>query len=304
MKSKGYSLLEVLMAITAHGHRRRRGYPAGALQRRPIESSRRQPTTWPGAWRRLASRPSGARPTWPSNFVAAARRAIGCRTYVDGNRNGVLARDIARGIDLPITANERLDYHFSGIEFGIQPNVTGIDPGPFNTSDPIQIGSSTLLSFSPTGSSTSGTLFIRGLRGNQFAVRVLGATGRTRILEFNFGRSHMAGPVGHERRASPRVLRVHGGGHGAGAPASGSHAHIVDLSAGGALIETDWRLLPGMRVEMQVGEPVPLFRVAGRILRCHVALLDRERIRYRGALMFEEPLPFGEVATHGVEPRT
>ena len=32
-----------------------------------------------------------------------------------------------------------------------------------------------------------GTLFIRGLRGNQFAVRVLGATGRTRILEFNFG---------------------------------------------------------------------------------------------------------------------
>jgi hypothetical protein len=77
-------------------------------------------------------------------------------------------------------------------------------------------------------------------------------------------------------------------------------AHIVDLSSGGALIETDWRLLPGVRVELQLGEPVPLFRVAGRILRCHVALLDRERIRYRGALMFEEQLPFGEVATHGV----
>ncbi len=81
----------------------------------------------------------------------------------------------------------------------------------------------------------------------------------------------------------------------------GRTAHIIDLSAGGALIETDWRLLPGMRVEMQVGEPVPLFRVAGRILRCHVALLDRERIRYRGALMFDEQLPFGEVATHGAE---
>ncbi len=95
--------------------------------------------------------------------------------------------DIALGLDPPITAGERLDYHFSGVEFGIQPNVTGIDPGPFNTSDPIQIGSSTLLSFSPTGSCTSGTLFIRGLRRHQFAVRVLGATGRTRILEFNFG---------------------------------------------------------------------------------------------------------------------
>jgi len=109
------------------------------------------------------------------------------QTYVDGNRNGVLTRDIARGIDPPITTNERLDYHFTGVAFGIQPNVTGIDPGPFDASDPVQIGSSTLLSFSPTGSSTSGTLFILGLRGNQFAVRVLGATGRTRILEFNFG---------------------------------------------------------------------------------------------------------------------
>ena len=56
-----------------------------------------------------------------------------------------------------------------------------------------------------------------------------------------------------------------------------------------------------MRVEMQVGDPVPLFRVAGRILRCHVALLDRERIRYRGALMFDKQLPFGEAATHGVK---
>ena len=108
------------------------------------------------------------------------------QTYVDGNRNGVLTSDIARGVDAPISARERLDYHFSGVELGIQPNVTGIDPGPFNRTDPVQIGSSNLLSFSPTGSSTSGTLFIRGTRGHQFAVRVLGATGRTRILEFNF----------------------------------------------------------------------------------------------------------------------
>jgi hypothetical protein len=109
------------------------------------------------------------------------------QTYVDGNRNGVLTRDITRGIDTAISTSERLDYHFSGIVFGIQPNVTGIEPGPFNASDPIQIGGSTLVSFSPTGSCTSGTLFIHGLQGHQFAVRLLGATGRTRVLEFNFG---------------------------------------------------------------------------------------------------------------------
>jgi hypothetical protein len=109
------------------------------------------------------------------------------QTYVDRNRNGVLSSDIAGGVDLPISAAERIDYHFPDVAFGIQPSVTGIDPGPFNASDPVQIGSTALLSFSPTGSSTSGTLFIRGRRGHQFAVRVLGATGRTRILEFSFG---------------------------------------------------------------------------------------------------------------------
>lgn len=70
----------------------------------------------------------------------------------------------------------------------------------------------------------------------------------------------------------------------------GRTAHIIDVSPGGALIETDWRLLPGSRVELQLGDPVTLHRVKGRILRCHVSMLDRERIRYRGAVIFEEQL--------------
>jgi hypothetical protein len=64
------------------------------------------------------------------------------------------------------------------------------------------------------------------------------------------------------------------------------------VSAGGALIETEWRLLPGTRVELQVGEPA-VFKVTARILRCHVERLDRERIRYRGALAFDERLSLG-----------
>jgi type II secretory pathway pseudopilin PulG len=109
------------------------------------------------------------------------------RAYVDGNGNGVLTQDIKANIDQPITSDDLLEYHFPGITFGILPNVTGIDPPePLNVNDPIQIGAPDLLSFSPEGSSTSGTLFIRG-RGSQFAIRVLGATGRTRTLQFNFG---------------------------------------------------------------------------------------------------------------------
>ena len=114
----------------------------------------------------------------------------------------------------------------------------------------------------------------------------------------------MAGTVARERRASPRMSALTITGMERARLRPGRTAQIVDVSSGGALIETDWRLLPGMRVEIQVGEPVPLFRVTGRIIRCHVALLDRERIRYRGALMFEQQLPLGEAATRGVEADT
>ena len=111
----------------------------------------------------------------------------------------------------------------------------------------------------------------------------------------------MGGTVKRERRASSRVLALTMEGMERARLRPGRTADIVDLSAGGALIETDWRLLPGMRVEMQVGDPVPLFRVSARILRCHVAVVGRTRIRYRGALMFDKQLPFGEATTPRVE---
>ena len=181
----GYSLLELLMAMTIMV------IVGGAAI--PLAQSSVDRTRAAGAAHYVAGRVAIARfeAVRRSAYVAIqfVERPDGywLQNFVDGNRNGVLARDITSGIDAAISAAERLDYHFSGITFGIHPNVTGIDPGPFNTADPIQIGSTTLLSFSPAGAATSGTLFLHGIRGNQFAVRVLGATARTRILEFNFG---------------------------------------------------------------------------------------------------------------------
>jgi hypothetical protein len=97
----------------------------------------------------------------------------------------------------------------------------------------------------------------------------------------------MADSLTMERRAWPRVSTTERTEMAIGRISPGRTAQIVDVSAGGALIETDCRLLPGMRVELQLGESGALSKVKGRILRCHVALLDRERIRYRGALVFE-----------------
>ena len=114
----------------------------------------------------------------------------------------------------------------------------------------------------------------------------------------------MADALAGERRVWPRVPALAAAGTEQARLRPGRTARLVDLSPGGALIETDWRLLPGTRVEMHVGQPVTLFRVVARILRSQVALLDRERIRYRGALMFEQQLSLGEPATPWVEPGT
>jgi prepilin-type N-terminal cleavage/methylation domain-containing protein len=185
VKHSGFSLLEMLMVVTVLA------IIAGAAL--PLAFGGVDRARASGAASYMAGRMAAAR------FEAVKRSAhVAIRfvedsngywlsTYVDGNGNGVRSTDIAGGIDSPITAAERLDFHFPGVVFGIHPNVPGLVEGePFDPDDPIQIGPSTLLSFNPLGSCTSGTLFIRGQERTQYAIRVLGVTGRTRIFRFDF----------------------------------------------------------------------------------------------------------------------
>ena len=108
--------------------------------------------------------------------------------YEDGNANGVRNADIRRGIDPRTTPLERIGDRFLGVVLGVADDVTSVGGGSTELGDdPVRLGRSNLLSFTPIGTSTSGTVYLRGRGGAQFAVRVLGATGRTRVLEFNFG---------------------------------------------------------------------------------------------------------------------
>ena len=70
----------------------------------------------------------------------------------------------------------------------------------------------------------------------------------------------------------------------------GRLARIVDVCPGGVLVETEWRLLPGSRVELQLNEPMTIYSVKGRVVRCQVVVINRERIEYRGAVAFDQPL--------------
>lgn len=123
--------------------------------------------------------------------VAVRLEVIGDRTrwqlFADGNGNGVLQRDIDRGIDPSLIPAQWLDDQVRDISLRINQAVTDVGgaspilPGD----DPLRIGSTALLTFSPLGSATSGTLYVAARRGPQMAIRVFGATGRVRVLMFD-----------------------------------------------------------------------------------------------------------------------
>lgn len=106
--------------------------------------------------------------------------------YVDGNRNGVRSADITNGTDRQLVAPERLFDQFPGVEFGALPGLPSVDPsGTPPGSDPIRLGSGNFATFSSAGTSSSGSLYIRGRRSTQYVVRIYGQTGKTRVLKFD-----------------------------------------------------------------------------------------------------------------------
>ena len=108
--------------------------------------------------------------------------------YLDGNGNGVRSADIASGVDALLRPRERLRQSFPGVGFGFESDVPDLDgASSAENPNPIRFGSSRMVSFSPTGTSSSGTVYLRGRGHRQLAVRVLGGTGRIRTWLFNFG---------------------------------------------------------------------------------------------------------------------
>jgi len=145
-----------------------------------------------GAARYLSSRLAEARMDAVSRSSQVALRfslVDGLYTfavYRDGNHNGVLTRDIERGIDPLIFGPEKLSHNFRNVEFGVQPGLPPIQSGdPSPAGDPIKLGAGNSVSFSTLGSATSGTIYITGPSRAQFAVRVFGATGKIRAYRFD-----------------------------------------------------------------------------------------------------------------------
>lgn len=123
-----------------------------------------------------------------STFVGLRFEPVGAdyrfTKVADGDGDGLSTIDVERGKDPVVAAPDMLAWHFTGVTFGILPGLPDADGVPGDTTDGIRLGSSELLTMNPNGSSSSGTLYLHGRGRTQYAVRVLGATGRVRIVHY------------------------------------------------------------------------------------------------------------------------
>ena len=107
--------------------------------------------------------------------------------YEDGNKNGVLADDIRRGVDKPVYGPFSLRGKYPGIAFAFVAGFAAPDPSgnPIgNLGDPVRLGNSNMCSFSPFGKASPGTIYVSNGATRQAAVRITPASGRIQVLEW------------------------------------------------------------------------------------------------------------------------
>jgi hypothetical protein len=106
--------------------------------------------------------------------------------FADGNGNGVRTTEIREGVDPALGPSERLQDKFPDVRFELMEGLPDADGQAGTGSEGVRIGTARILTMSSDGTATSGTLYIRGRRG-QYAVRIMGVTGRTRMLQYDPG---------------------------------------------------------------------------------------------------------------------
>jgi len=107
----------------------------------------------------------------------------------DGNGNGLRRVELSVGPDRCLEGPYDLAAIFPGTTIALDPAIP--DPnGVTGSADAVRFGRSDLVSFSPTGDCTPGSLYLRSADGVQYAVRLNGVLGRSRVLRFDPGTGH------------------------------------------------------------------------------------------------------------------
>ena len=183
VSSRGFSLIEAIMVVALAA--------TCITVAMPLTQSALDEIRTAAATRHLAGQIAGAR-------LEAVRRsaAVGLRfeargvdywftTCVDGNANGLRSAEIVSGVDRVLARREHLGEKHTDVRFGLIAGLPDLD-GARGSEDGVRIGSARILSLSPDGTATSGTLYVRGRR-SQYAIRILGATARVRVFHYDTG---------------------------------------------------------------------------------------------------------------------
>jgi hypothetical protein len=106
-----------------------------------------------------------------------------------------------------------------------------------------------------------------------------------------------------DRRSARRRRTVHDHGIVSARVRPGREASLLDVSAGGALVETTYRLLPGSPIELKVATRERRASVRGGVLRSTVVGVRATGMCYRSAIGFDHLLSWfvdGETGGYGV----
>lgn len=110
--------------------------------------------------------------------------------FRDGDGDGVRNADIRDGIDRQLTPRRYFRHLGGSVGFGFPPGPLPRDPGDparrlTRREDPIRFNASDLASFGPLGTATPGSLYLTDGRWHVVVVRLLGVTGRVRLLRWD-----------------------------------------------------------------------------------------------------------------------
>lgn len=186
--ARGMTLAEALVALAILAAMIAVGLPAAAELRqagRAAAAARHIATTFSAErWRAVARCRSGG--------LLFERSADGW-TWLeieDGNGNGLRTAEVRSGVDRARGPRVRLASIVPGVTLGFPPGGPYVEAPPGDAAlregdDPVRFGRSDIVSFSPDGRSSSGTLYLTDGRDRLYAVVLFGPTARVRVWRWD-----------------------------------------------------------------------------------------------------------------------
>jgi len=185
--SRGYTLAELLAVLAIVAMAVAVALPAAAMLRdggRAAAGARTMATLLSAQrWKSVAGhrirglqfRKVGSRWTW--------------REVADGNGNGLRTAEITRGVDPVVSIDQELERLVSDVRLGIPPGGPYPEAPPGTdmltaADDPVRFGRADLVSFSPVGAASSGTIYVTDGRSGLYAVVLFGPSARLRVWRF------------------------------------------------------------------------------------------------------------------------